>query len=513
MSTAGERNKSKKPRMSLWGYLTRAILCFLLVILFLFWLFEVVLINVVYEQVRRRDLETAGDLLVAAVADDTLSDTAFRVAVNELISVSVYRIDGRDATKIVSQNSGTGGSGMWGIPSDRMEELYCRASAAGGSYLTKVTFGGYEVTQNFWQELTGTCAEEGVTAEMMSLLSVRLCSVDNTQYLILMSTSLVPLDATVRTIQHQLFWLSLIMFLSALFLTLVISHHITKPIIRMNAAAKQLAAGNYNAQFEDDRGYLETQELAASLSFAAQELSRTDQLQKELIANISHDLRTPLTLIRGYGETMRDIPGENTPENIQVIIDETEHLSELVSDLLDLSRIQSGVRCPIMEFFDLTAAIREVLTRYEAFTKAQGYTVRLETDRDVPVFADRGMLLQVVYNLINNAINYTGEDLSVTVRQKVNGEKVRIEVCDTGAGIPADELPLIWDRYYKVDKVHRIARIGTGLGLSIAKEILEVHNAAYGVESEIGHGSVFWFELPISAPPEDSQQTESGENG
>ena len=504
--------KKKRPPVSLWGYLTRAILCFLLVILFLFWLFEVVLINVVYEQVRRWDLTNAGEKMIAAVGTDELTDVAFRLSVDELISVAVYRIEGTEETKILSQAAGTGAGSLWGIPDDRLKELYCVCSENDGAYMTKVTFGGYEVTQNFWQELTGTCAEEGVTSEMMNLLSVRMNETGGTQYMILLSTSLVPLDATVRTIQHQLFWLSLNMFLSALFLTLVISHHISRPIIRMNAAAKQLAAGNYNAQFEDRSGYRETQELAASLSFAAQELSRTDQLQKELIANISHDLRTPLTLIRGYGETMRDIPGENTPENIQVIIDETEHLSELVSDLLDLSRIQSGVRCPMMEFFNLTAVIREVLTRYEAFTKAQGYAIRLEAERDVPVFADRGMILQVVYNLINNAINYTGEDLSVTVRQTTLDGKVRIEVRDTGAGIPADEIPLIWDRYYKVDKVHRIARIGTGLGLSIAKEILEVHNANYGVDSEVGHGSSFWFELPISAPPEESgsQLTKSG---
>ena len=506
MSTAEE---AKKPRMSLWGYLTRVILCFLGFILLLFWLFEVILLNVVYEQVRRHDLQTAGDQLTAAAAqDDTLSDVAFRLAVEELVSVSVYRIENGVGMKVLSQTAGTGGSGLWGIPADRMTQLYRLAVQAGGNYVAKVTFGGYEITQNFWQELTGTCAEEGVTAEMMSLLSVRVCNVGDAQYLMLLSTSLTPLDATVRTIQHQLFWLSLIMFLSALFLTLIISHHITKPIIRMNAAAKQLASGNYNAPFEGERGYRETQELAESLSYAAQELSRTDRLQKELIANISHDLRTPLTLIRGYGETMRDIPGENTPENIQIIIDETEHLSELVSDLLDLSRIQSGVRCPIMEFFNLTAAVREVLTRYEAFTKAQGYHIRFESECEVPVFADRGMILQVVYNLINNAINYTGADLSVTVRQKVNGGRVRIEVCDTGSGIAKEEIPLIWDRYYKVDKVHRIARIGTGLGLSIAKEILTVHDAAYGVESEVGHGSVFWFELPVSTPPEGSGQTE-----
>lgn len=501
---SGEKT-ARKPGVSLWGYLTRAILCFLLVILVLFWLFEVVLINVVYEQVRRRDLERAGDKLITAIEERRAEDVSFEIAVDELISVMIYRIDGTSGTKILSQ---TAGNGLWSIPNERMKELYQLVSEGDGHYLGKVTFGGYEVTQNFWQRLRGTCEEEGVTTEMMSLLSVRLCPAEDGQYLILLSASLVPLNATVSTIQHQLFWLGLIMLLSATVLTLIISHRITRPIIRMNAAAKQLAAGNYNAQFEGDKGYRETQELAESLSFAAQELARTDSLQKELIANISHDLRTPLTLIRGYGETMRDIPGENTPENVQVIIDETEHLSALVSDLLDLSRIQSGVRCPIMEFFGLTAAIREVLTRYEAFTKAQGYTIKLENDCDVPVFADRGMILQVVYNLVNNAINYTGADLSVTVRQKIVGETVRIEVCDTGAGIPKSEIPLIWDRYYKVDKVHRIARVGTGLGLSIAKEILEVHDAAYGVESEVGNGSIFWFELPISAPPEHLGQSE-----
>lgn len=503
------QQQSAKPRIRLWGYLARAIFCFLLVMLFLFWLFEVVLINVVHERVRQKDLYNAARQMTAAVDAGTLSDVAFRLSTEELISVMVYRIEDGTGTNILSEMSGLGGSGLLGIPAIRMEELYRLAAENDGQYLTKITFGGYEVTQNIWQALTGTCAEEGVTAEMMNLLEVRLYGgADGAGYLILLSTSLVPMDATVRTIQSQLFWLGLIVFLSALVLTLVVSHDITKPIIRMNAAAKQLAAGNYNAQFEGERGYRETQELAESLSFAAQELSRTDQLQKELIANISHDLRTPLTLIRGYGETMRDIPGENTPENIQVIIDETEHLSELVSDLLDLSRIQSGVRCPMMEFFNLTAVIREVLTRYEAFTKAQGYTVRLESAGDVPVFADRGMILQVVYNLINNAINYTGADLSVTVSLTVTDRCVRFAVRDTGAGIPAEELPLIWDRYYKVDKVHRIARIGTGLGLSIAKEILEVHNAAYGVESEVGHGSCFWFELPISEPPEETTHLE-----
>jgi signal transduction histidine kinase len=202
-------------------------------------------------------------------------------------------------------------------------------------------------------------------------------------------------------------------------------------------------------------------------------------------------------MIKGYGEVMRDIPGENTAENIQVVIDETTRLSELVNDLLDLSKIQSGSRKAVFEDFDLTAAVEEVMKRYDAFTAHQGYHITFMADERATVFADRGMILQVLYNLINNAVNYTGDDLSVAVVQTVSNGRVRISVTDTGQGIEADEIPQIWERYYKVDKVHRRAMIGTGLGLSIVKGVLELHNATYGVESEVGKGSTFWFELDI----------------
>jgi signal transduction histidine kinase len=264
----------------------------------------------------------------------------------------------------------------------------------------------------------------------------------------------------------------------------------------MNESAKQLAHGRYDVVFSGE-GYRETHELADTLNYASYELSRLDRLQKELIANISHDLRTPLTMIKGYGEVMRDIPGENTAENIQVVIDETTRLSELVNDLLDLSKIQSGSRKAVFEDFDLTAAVEEVMKRYDAFTAHQGYHITFMADERATVFADRGMILQVLYNLINNAVNYTGDDLSVAVVQTVSNGRVRISVTDTGQGIEADEIPQIWERYYKVDKVHRRAMIGTGLGLSIVKGVLELHNATYGVESEVGKGSTFWFELDI----------------
>ena len=268
----------------------------------------------------------------------------------------------------------------------------------------------------------------------------------------------------------------------------------------MNRAAKRLAKGCYDADFHVD-GYKEVTELSDSLIHASEQLSRNDRLQKELIANISHDLRTPLTMIIGYSEVMRDLPGENTPENVQVIIDETQRLAQLVNDLLDLSKLQAGSRMPTLESLNLTDLIESTMLRYEKLTKKDGYRIEYSADVSVDVRADRTMLLQVIYNLINNAINYTGSDKLVRVTQRLSedGTRVRVSVIDSGVGIAPDQIPLIWDRYYKIDRVHRRAMIGTGLGLSIVKQILEAHRTTYGVESKVGEGSTFWFDMPVEA--------------
>ena len=317
--------------------------------------------------------------------------------------------------------------------------------------------------------------------------------------MLVLTAALYPLVGTVQILKMQYTWILAVVLIITIFTVLFMYQRISKPIIQMTNSAKELARGNYNAEFSGD-DFLETRELADTLNYASEELSRVDKLQKELIANISHDLRTPLTMVKGYAEVMRDIPGENTPENLQLIVDETEHLSSLVNDLLDLSRIQSGSRSLEMSAFDITEAVREVLTRYEAFTKHQGYCISFECEQNVTVYADRYMTLQVIYNLINNAIHYTGEDKLVLVRQTVLDDQVRISVTDSGSGIPKEEQAHIWESYYRGQKSHRRAIIGSGLGLSIVKEVLEKHSANYGLSSELGKGSCFWFELPIHYP-------------
>ena len=205
---------------------------------------------------------------------------------------------------------------------------------------------------------------------------------------------------------------------------------------------------------------------------------------------------TPLTMITGYGEVMRDLPGENTPENIQIIIDEATRLSTLVNDLLDLSKLQSGALQAEKKEFCLTDSVRDIFTRYAKLVEQDGYNIIFEAYENVYINADELRISQVIYNLVNNAVNHVGEDKTVIVTQKPQkGGKVRIEVTDHGEGIPADKLEYIWERYYKVDKEHKRGVIGSGLGLSIVKSILDAHNAHYGVRSALGKGSTFWFEI------------------
>ncbi|MER2081142.1 MAG: HAMP domain-containing sensor histidine kinase [Ruminococcus sp.] len=312
---------------------------------------------------------------------------------------------------------------------------------------------------------------------------------------VLVTSSITPLSNTLAIMQGQLLWVSVVFVILALLFSLYASRRIARPISKTNSAAKELAKKNYSVEF-DAKGYLEVKELNDTLNYAKTELAATEKLQRELIANISHDLRTPLTMITGYGEVMRDLPGENTPENIQIIIDEATRLSTLVNDLLDLSKLQSGALQAEKKEFCLTDSVRDIFTRYAKLVEQDGYNIIFEAYENVYINADELRISQVIYNLVNNAVNHVGEDKTVIVTQKPQkGGKVRIEVTDHGEGIPADKLEYIWERYYKVDKEHKRGVIGSGLGLSIVKSILDAHNAHYGVRSALGKGSTFWFEI------------------
>ncbi|WP_242942683.1 sensor histidine kinase [Pseudobutyrivibrio sp. C4] len=329
-----------------------------------------------------------------------------------------------------------------------------------------------------------------------SVIYVRIIEVDGQEEVVMINSVLTPVDATVTTLKAQLRIITVIIIIIAFILAAATAKSTSRSIIKLNDGAKKLAAGDYSVKFDAD-DYMEVAELSATLNYAAKELGKADSLQKELIANVSHDLRTPLTMIKGYAEVMRDIPGENTPENVQVIIEETERLTGLVNDMLDISKLKAGTISIQPEEYNFTESIRHVLERYNKLREVEGYTIDFVYDDEVNVYADEQKMYQVLYNLVNNAINYTGEDKKVTVIQKVIGNTLRIEVVDTGDGVKQEDIPYVWDRYYKDKTTHKRALQGTGLGLSIVKNVLELHGAKYGVSSITGQGATFWFEIKI----------------
>lgn len=325
-----------------------------------------------------------------------------------------------------------------------------------------------------------------------NLIYSQIIKYNDEDMVLMLCTAITPLGATSKIISVTIRYANAILLVFSVLLAFVVYRKISRPIMMTNSKAKLLAEGNYDISFNEG-GYREISQLNKTLDYAASELSKTEQLQRDLFANISHDLRTPLTMIRGYAEMMRDIPGENSSENIQIIIDETNRLSNLVTDILDISKLQSGVTKLNLQVFSITESIKSVITRYEKFMGSKGYNIVFEYDKNVYVNADEIKISQVLYNLINNAINYTGEDKKIIIRQSVEGYKAKIEVADTGEGIAEDEQKLIWDKYYKAGKNHKRSAVGTGLGLSIVKNIFVLHGLKYGVESKKGSGSVFYF--------------------
>jgi signal transduction histidine kinase len=307
---------------------------------------------------------------------------------------------------------------------------------------------------------------------------------------------IIPVNATVTTLRYQLYFISGIMLLLAVGLAIVIARRVSKPIEDINRGARILSKGNYDTRFAG-KGFQEIVELSETLNTAAVELGRVEKLRRELLANVSHDLRTPLSLIYSYAEMMNDFPGEITQEQTKVIMYEIKRLTTLVNDVLDISKLENEMEHLTVTRFNLTRSIGETVERVQELLKNEGFDIAFTYCDDVFVNADETKINRIFYNLLINAVNYSGDSRVIAAMQTVSGSRVRISVTDEGEGIGSDDLPFIWDRYYKSSKKHKRAVTGTGLGLTIVKRIVELHGGSYGVTSEVDKGSTFWFEINV----------------
>ena len=317
-------------------------------------------------------------------------------------------------------------------------------------------------------------------------------------YSVIFCTSLARIDEAGVVLGQLMPWIFLCLMAFSIVASWLFSRWFTKPLTKLSHATRQLAEGDYSVRVNvpetDEIGLL-----AADFNHMAGEVSRAAQLQRDLLANVSHDLRTPLTLIKGYAETVRDLTGDDPDKRtaqLDVIVDETDRLSGLVNSVMELSKMSSGTDKPEKVRFDLSQLCEEVAQRYEAVCAQNGYTLTLELpqpETDCTVCADPAMMERVLHNLLGNAMHHIGPDNVFILR--VNAPEkgtVRVEVADHGAGIAKEDLPYIFDRYYRSRS--DAGKVGTGLGLSITKAILQSHGFRFGVNSTLGEGSCFWFE-------------------
>ncbi len=319
---------------------------------------------------------------------------------------------------------------------------------------------------------------------------------DDANY-IFMYSNLKDISMITTVIKKQLLYLSIIAVLIAVIISIFLANKITKPITKITEKAKLMGKGKLNVNF-DESDILEIDELSKTLTQAKVELRKTDELRRDLMANVSHDLKTPLTMIKAYAEMIKDISYKDIDkmqEHLDIIIDETDRLTLLVNDILELSKLQSNQEEKLnIVKYDLALEIKNIVKKYDIIKETEQYNIILDIPEEILVKADKDKINQVIYNLVNNAINYTGSDKLVTIKVEKDKKDYWLKVIDTGKGIKKEELPFIWDKYYKSDKLHRRNVVSTGLGLAIVKEILEKHNFIYGVDST-KKGTTFYFKI------------------
>lgn len=312
---------------------------------------------------------------------------------------------------------------------------------------------------------------------------------------------LYPGSSSVSIFRTQLVYISFIALLIALLMGVVISNIFSNPIKKINEDAQKMAKGDYSIRFEGG-DLSEIQQLAYSLNKAVYELDRADKYMRDVIANVSHDLKTPLTMVKSYGELIRDISGDNPTkrnDHINIIIHEADRLNALVSDMLDLSAIKYDKESLSISKFCISDSLEGLKQQYGLYQSQRQYDFHWDIDKNLWITGDSNKIKRAMYNYINNAVKYCGDDKYIAVSLKrIKNEKIRFQVEDHGPGISEEDQNNIWKRYFKASKNHKRTATGTGLGLAIVKEICQLHGGECGVESQLGEGSIFWFELDVN---------------
>ena len=450
--------KSNSLKVQIWKYLS----IFSIFILSFLWLFQVLFLNKFYEFSKIKQLDNTINLIKESYNNNSLYSNVDNYAEDNGICIQIF------TDKKIIYDSQIFNKGCMPKNVD-YRDVFIKSS------LDKETY--KLINPRFNNEVL--------------LKAIKL----NSNTYAFLSSSLQPLDGAVEIIKKELVIVSIMVLLFSFLIGYFISKKLSKPIEKINKTAKIMAQGDYeNAYFFIDENILELNELVSTLNQTNDELTKIDELQKEILANVSHDLKTPLTMIKAYAEMVRDLTYNNKEKresNLNVIITESDRLNLLVNDIIELTKINNDLQNLNITEFDLVELINSIINRFSIMDANFVFKNKLP----IIVKADKIRIEQVIYNLIINAINYTGKDKKVIINLKENDKYVHVEIKDTGKGIDEEDLKLIWKRYYKVDKKYRREKKGSGIGLSIVENILKKHKFNYGVNSIKNKGTTFYFDI------------------
>jgi signal transduction histidine kinase len=285
----------------------------------------------------------------------------------------------------------------------------------------------------------------------------------------------------------------------ALLLARLLAIGMTSPLREMARAAGEMAQGEYGVRVDTDSRD-EVGQLARAFNRMSADLEQVERLRRDLVANVSHELKTPISALRAHLENLLDGVEEPDRDTIQIMLQQSERLSRLVEQLLDLSRLESGDIPMERRAVPLRPLVAQVASEVGV---ARGKMVHIDTSVPEglpPLWADPERIHQVLFNLLDNAVRFTPADGRVTVSAVQRDGRCEVAVADTGPGIPAEHLPLLFERFYRVDPARSRGDGGTGIGLAIARSVVEAHGGRIWAESEVGTGSVFRFEVPLAPP-------------
>lgn len=454
---------NNKLKNKVWIYLV----VFSVIILIFLWLFQVIFLNTYYEYNVSRQL----NLLSKKILN---TDSVYLV--NELDDIAH---DYGVCIELFSNNS-----------------LVYSSDSFNKGCLGTDNFTFYKYKNSF---ISGEVKEENysmINPKFNNKTLIKAIKLDD--YNIFINASLEPLDATIGILASQLILVSFGVLALSVLVGYIISKRLSKPIVDINNMAKEISKGNYQVSVPETYDIEEIDNLANTLNDTAKELSKTETLRRELMANVSHDLRTPLTMIKAYAEMIKDVTYKDKKKmnnNLDVIIEETDRLNVLVDDILELSKIQANTEEIVKEEFNIDEMIKSIIKRNDILVTNEKYEFIYQGIDNLKIIGNKKRIEQILYNLIHNAIQYTGEDKKVIINLTEDKNCIKIEVKDTGKGLSKEEIKYIWDKYYKIDKSYKRNTKSSGIGLSIVKNLCIQNNIEYGVNSKKNNGSCFWIKI------------------